>query len=205
MFIRSRTSARPGSGTSRANASVDGPDGEELKGPAEGLEEDRRDGGAGRAEHCEALPRHRQQPARSALSSCAGRTCGAPGGQTATGSMPDPDERRRADARDRPVGELRGRHHVGDEEQRSGRDRRGGARTPCRGASRSCPCRAGDGGGSTATRASSPVRGREAPRSPSSPTPNDGERPRGTAGAGAASPGGSQGAMPTRARPPRAG
>ena len=94
----------------------DGPDGEELKGPPDGLEEDRRDGGTGRAEHCEPLPRHRQQPARSSLA-LRRDAIGAPGRQDRDREHPDPDEPDDHDARDRPVGQLRGRHHVGDEER----------------------------------------------------------------------------------------
>ena len=93
-----------------------GPDGEELERPADGLEDDRVDRRSRRAEHGEALPGHREQSPRRSLA-VGRRTIGAPGREDGDRQEAQPDEPDDHDPGDRPVRQLRRRHHVGDEQR----------------------------------------------------------------------------------------
>ena len=93
------------------------PDREELERPADELEEDRRGGRQRRAEHGESLPRHRHEPSHRPRVVQGGESLVAMvRGEHRDGEERDADEPEEHEARDRPVGDLRGQQDVDDEE-----------------------------------------------------------------------------------------
>ena len=115
MFISSRTSAAAGSGTSSVERLRHGPHREELQRPPDDLEEDRQEGGAGArstARPCRAIA-----SSRRAVRWPDGGRRRAPRREHADREQAEPDEADDHDACHRPVRQLGGRHHVGDEER----------------------------------------------------------------------------------------